>query len=61
MVNNMVKSLVNHNPNLILFSLMCCFKAGHPFSTCGDDDSLGPLVLSMFCAIQKLTKKKQDT
>lgn len=58
MVNIMVKSLVTHNPNLILFSIICCLKAGHPFSTCGDD-SLVPLVLSIFCAVLKLTKQKK--
>lgn len=40
----MVKSLVTHKPNLILFSVICCFKAGHPLSTCGDE-SLEPLLI----------------
>lgn len=43
MVNIKVKNLVTHNPNLILLSTMCCFKAGHPFSICGDE-SLDPLL-----------------
>lgn len=56
MVNIMVKSLVTHNPNLILLSIICCFKAGHPFSTCGDE-SLDPLLA---VSILNAGKKKKS-
>lgn len=59
MVNIKVKSLVTHNPNLILLSIICCFKAGHPFSTCGDE-SLVVLVLSIFYVVLKLKTKQKN-
>jgi len=58
MVNIMVKSLVTHNPNLILLSIICCFKAGHPLSTCGDE-SLDPLLaLSTILMLEREERKR---